>query len=313
MDGLYSTRNGGGADWLLTQFEIDKASEVFPCPDDPAVRVAWILTLQCRQGVQCVSCAPLQERRESPDGTVSFFFEETEALPAYCLGFCVFPVGSFCVDEATMHNAPLTPALPTRLFRPSKTAAPSSSIIRTLHESIALFEEFLGVAFPCTGKVDVVIAPCMTLGGMENHSLVFLNARLVQSKTEPGTDLVETIVHEVCHHWIGNRFGFPFAIKEGVCLVLEKWFGDLLSKRPPRRLRAIGGDEASELAVLLSYQAEQQLRAETYQRAVVAMTALAAALGFDGFVTKIRQLLRDGPSSQSPYITAEEFFDFMRR
>ena len=82
-------------------------------------------------------------------------------------------------------------------------------------------------------SLNVLFVPLMPIGGMEHHGNIFLNESIirpplkaVRSKVED--EVITLVVHELCHHWLGNVVGMPFAVKEGLCQVLERAIGNIL-------------------------------------------------------------------------------------
>ncbi|ORC86790.1 putative aminopeptidase, putative,metallo-peptidase, clan MA(E), family M1, partial [Trypanosoma theileri] len=123
--------------------------------------------------------------------------------------------------------------------------------------------------------LTIVVAPTMPyISGMEHHSCIFLNETIYrtsqnnnnnnnsssgsgssgnsnnnnntkgsskqQATSSDEVSRVELIVHELAHHWVGNALGMPFVLKEGVCLLLEQCFCDIIMGKPMRKIKPSG-------------------------------------------------------------------------
>lgn len=184
----------------------------------------------------------------------------------------------------------------------------------TIRKAIPILVDFFGndddegpFFLPWTSKIEVVVVPVMPIGGMENHGLIFLNESSAPPKGQKGAkgqqreeELIELIVHELAHHWIGNVVGLPFAFKEGICQVLERCLGDVVQGRPMRKLTV-----ASELASSsLEVKSGSELTGETYQNALNFTLHRASSMGFEAFRQRLQVLC--GAEKMGTYVDTEE-------
>ncbi|CCW65872.1 unnamed protein product [Phytomonas sp. EM1] len=123
-------------------------------------------------------------------------------------------------------------------------------VMHVVQEAVRLLQHFFHSPLPLLqcDVVTVLLAPTMPyLSGMEHHCCVFLDEAIFATKragaAEKGgkdkhtaeIEQVELIVHEIVHHWMGNAVGLPFAVKEGICMVLESVFADIILYGKPKR------------------------------------------------------------------------------
>lgn len=156
----------------------------------------------------------------------------------------------------------------------------------------------------------VLAAPKLVLGGMENDGFIFLKESLgVSNQSQPGQgrrsveaatkELVRFIVHEVVHHWIGNRVGFSFAWKEGITLVLERYYGNVLLGLNPNQGSKGGASTtesesaASESGKLVEVDSGKELSGTTYHKAESAMEAVVRKLGWKAFQNGVQRMIHE--------------------
>lgn len=134
-------------------------------------------------------------------------------------------------------------------------------------------------------------------------------------------ELTRFVVHEIAHHWIGNRIGFSFAWKEGITLVLERYFSNQLLGLPLNSgvkgvssssssanddsgggggVRGAAASSASARSTttaggaggLVQVSQGQELSGETYQKAEAAMEAAVKKMGWTRFQTGMQKMFR---------------------
>lgn len=277
-DGNDGNGSGAGAMPLplLTHFEVSLARWAFPCPDDPAYRIDW--TLQSLQLPACYGAGTVlangsEVTRRTVRGQggeqVQLGYSTVGPLPAYVLAFAAYPSREEPLLSVDAELA-LLPA--SQLADPagadgSETTGPCCIPVSVLadgcgtgitHEtlqgvldallfSIRYFSDFFQCPLPLCGcdRFRLLLAPMVPfLSGMENHCCVFLNEdifadKAAGAKAGDAVARVELIAHEVAHHWVGNRVGFSFPVKEGICQVLEQQAADAFLGRPVRKLVAL--------------------------------------------------------------------------
>lgn len=211
---------------------------------------------------------------------VQLGFGPVGPLPAYVIAFAAYP-GEDPLNAVSTEMELLPPghylrpegseaeAVAPRVIPVSVLAAKGSGIteatLRTtldcLVDSVRYVNAFFHCPLPLCGCTELRVLLCPTvpyLSGMEHHGCVFLNEAIFTDSTAGGggggaasaggkgaeaAALVraELVGHETVHHAVGNRIGFSFAVKEGVCQVLEQLCADAFLGRPPRKLVTLSG------------------------------------------------------------------------
>ncbi|SYZ68415.1 aminopeptidase [Leishmania braziliensis MHOM/BR/75/M2904] len=265
-------------------------------------------------------------------------------LPAYVFSFACFPdaaslestsatgdgldvlegrlvIPKFLGDiTSSFSNAPI----PVRVLARRQARIATATLERVLRltiDAVTALQQLFQCPLPLLQceHLDVLLGPTMPyISGMEHHCSIILNESIYQadkkaaigsrgggganSNAEVGQ--TELIVHEVTHHWIGNALGLPFAVKEGICQVIEQCVADTLLGKPMRKYKADSGGSAkfnspspsSSTAKLpkSTIQASEkghEFTGASYQHARSAIKQLIADHGFDRFLLCLQQLL----------------------
>ena len=312
--GLYTC--GGGR--LATHFEVDHARGACPCPDHPMLRLRWNVTVQHPEKYLCFGNGPVASVKPcggSGGGGMAqtVFGEVGPSLPAYCIGLFLAPSSSMIVT-------PVPKLMGCRVVVPVNSAFPTDVVVSSLQVALPILKSYFPMSsggeddeqeivegdepllLPFASKLDVVVVPRMPIGGMEHHGLIFIN-ELVGTKgtrAKQTIDITELVIHEVAHHWIGNAVGMPFAIKEGICQIVEQCVGDVVLGKAMRKYSV----SAELAAASLSVEHGQELTGHTYQRALNFMMHHASTMGFSGFCKSLHRLLK---LNWGGYITEAQF------
>ena len=192
---------------LATHAQPEFARRIFPCLDEPAIKTTFSLTIRTLERFNCVSCSRVQSIREDKelDANVKIVsFEKTGLLPTSLFGFAVGDLKS--IKGETESGLPITIYSP---MRPQDASLVMDSIQRYL----PVLEKFFGSQFP-VNKLDVVLLPFLSDVVMENFGLItaqmdiFLPPKVGLADRQPRDQMVQIIVHELVHQWIGNYVSF---------------------------------------------------------------------------------------------------------
>ncbi len=202
------------SDFLYTLFVPARASQTFPCFDQPDLKARYSLTLGAPAGWQLVANGAEIGREVSGD-RVTVRFAETEPLPTYLFAFAA---GKFFVEEADRNGRHL------RMFHRETDAAKvarNRDAIFDLHgAAIAWLERYTGIPYRF-GKFDFVLIPSFQFGGMEHAGAILYNASgLMLDETATQNQKLgraSVIAHETSHMWFGD-------------LVTMRWFNDVWMK-----------------------------------------------------------------------------------
>ena len=201
-------------DFLYSLFVPARASQAFPCFDQPDIKGSLSLSLDIPASWAAVSNAPEIGRNSSGD-RVTVRFGQTAALPTYLFGFAV---GRFSVERAERNGR--TFQMFHRETDAAKVAANRDVIFDLHQQAIEWLETYTDRKYPFQ-KLDFVLLPAFQFGGMEHAGAIFYNAPyLFLDKTATQTQQLgraSLIAHETAHMWFGD-------------LVTMKWFDDVWLK-----------------------------------------------------------------------------------
>jgi aminopeptidase N len=202
------------ADFLYSLFVPARASECFPCFDQPDLKARFALSLQIPRDWTAVSNGPEVKRIEREENVI-VDFERTSPISSYLFAFAA---GEFQVEE--IEGA-------SRRIRIYHRETDRAKVERNLDEIMSLhqhaldwLEEYTGIDHPFP-KLDFVLIPSFQYGGMEHAGCIFYRDQLVLLDESPTRDerlrRASIISHETAHMWFGN-------------LVTMTWFNDVWLK-----------------------------------------------------------------------------------
>ena len=202
------------ANLVFSLFVPARASEVFPCFDQPDMKARWRLALNLPAGWNAVSNSATTAHIATRLGE-RFEFAETVPLPTYLLAFAA---GRLRID--TVDAGPL----PIRIFHREPDTERLTASLQTIAEqhwhALGWLELYTAIAYPFD-KLDVVLIPSFQFGGMEHPGAIFYNADslLLDDGATESRHLARAnlIAHETAHMWFGD-------------LVTMTWFDDVWMK-----------------------------------------------------------------------------------
>ena len=201
-------------EFLYSLFVPARASQAFPCFDQPDIKGSLALALEIPASWTAVSNAPEIERQTSGDRMV-VRFGETAALPTYLFGFAA---GQFSVERGERNGRAYR--MYHRETDAEKVTANRETIFDLHHQAVEWLETYTDRKFPFP-KLDFVLLPAFQFGGMEHAGAIFYNAPyLFLDKTATQNQHLaraSLIAHETAHMWFGD-------------LVTMKWFDDVWLK-----------------------------------------------------------------------------------
>ena len=201
-------------EFLYSLFVPARASQVFPCFDQPDIKGSLSLTLELPEPWLAVSNAPEIVRETSGD-RATVRFGQTAALPTYLFGFVA---GKFSIERADRGGRAFR--LYHRETDAAKVAANRDTIFDQHQQALEWLETYTDRKYPFQ-KLDFVLLPSFQFGGMEHAGAIYYNApRLFLDKTATLNEQLaraNLIAHETAHMWFGD-------------LVTMKWFDDVWLK-----------------------------------------------------------------------------------
>jgi aminopeptidase N len=191
-----------------------RASQTFPCFDQPDIKGSLSLSLEVPADWAAVSNAP-EIGRETHGDRVTVRFGETAALPTYVFGFAA---GKFSVERGERGGRVFH--MYHRETDAAKVAANRETIFDLHQQAIEWLEPYTDRKYPFQ-KLDFVLLPAFQFGGMEHAGAIFYNAPyLLLDATATQNDQLRRanlIAHETAHMWFGD-------------LVTMQWFDDVWLK-----------------------------------------------------------------------------------
>jgi aminopeptidase N len=206
--------------YAYTNLEPYYANQVFPCFDQPDLKASFTVEVNTPAHWKVVSNAALQGSAPASDGKRKHVFLPTQRISTYLFAMAAGPFhvweSEASVKDAS-HGVPVR--VPLRLLAPRAFAkfVDAKQWLQTTREGLAFYSHEFDVVYPFS-KLDQVLVPGLSFGGMENPGAIFYN---VDDVTYRGITYVSTyvsnakiILHEISHQWFGD-------------LVTMKWWDDL--------------------------------------------------------------------------------------
>lgn len=201
-------------DFLYTLFVPNKASQTFPCFDQPDLKAKYALSVRIPEKWTAVAQGfELPKTTENGFHTVRF----AETLPTSTYLFA-FAAGQFNIVKKKVEGREM------RMFHREsdimKVSRNEETVFALHGKSLKWLEDYTGIPYPYA-KFDFVVLPAFPFGGMEHPGSIFYSDKglfLEESATPKQIfDRAHLIAHETSHMWFGN-------------LVTMKWFNDVWLK-----------------------------------------------------------------------------------
>lgn len=202
------------AEFMYSLFVPARASECFPCFDQPDLKTRFRLSLDIPAAWQAMSNAPEAGREMKGDRT-TVAFGQTQPISTYVFGWAA---GQFQVEQQQVGSRML------RMFHretdPEKVDRNLATLFDLHARSLDWMEQYTGVPYPFD-KFDFAALPSFQYGGMEHAGAVFYrDSALLLDQAPTQEDLLQRaslVAHETAHMWFGD-------------LVTMSWFNDVWLK-----------------------------------------------------------------------------------
>ncbi|PIB35151.1 hypothetical protein BFP72_06945 [Reichenbachiella sp. 5M10] len=201
-------------DYMYSLFVPNKASEVYPCFDQPDIKATYSLTLNVPSMWECMSNAAVAKVALEGERK-SVMFEKTELISSYLFAFTagIFEKRSFTGEVFDFEMI-------YRVHDEERLEENLEEIYNLHMRSVAWMEEYTGIAFPFD-KFGVAVLPSFPFGGMEHPGVIDYRASLLMldetATLEDQLKRAGLIAHETAHMWFGNY-------------VTMTWFDDVWMK-----------------------------------------------------------------------------------
>ncbi|HEV3215096.1 MAG TPA: M1 family aminopeptidase [Vicinamibacterales bacterium] len=201
-------------DYLYSLFVPARASQTFPCFDQPDLKGSLTLALEIPSGWEAVANG-FEKERQAAGNRKTIHFAPTQALPTYLFGFAA---GKFTAEESERGGR--TFRMYHRETDAARVARNKDALFDLHQQAIAWMEDYTARRYPFD-KLDFVLLPAFQFSGMEHAGAIFYNqSSLLLDETatqEQELARATTIAHETSHMWFGD-------------LVTMKWFDDVWMK-----------------------------------------------------------------------------------
>ena len=199
-------------DYLYTLLVPADANQLFPCFDQPDLKVRLSLTVVAPVEWTVIANGSLA-RADTSGGIAASRFTETRPISTYLIAFAA---GPWYRASSTVKGRTIN----AYVRRSRAREADLDSLLAANHRALAWMERYFDFPFPFE-KFDFVLAPAFPFGGMEHPGAVFYNENGFIFRDRPTRPRLlsrhSTILHEVAHQWFGD-------------LVTMRWFDDLWLK-----------------------------------------------------------------------------------
>ncbi|HVK68409.1 MAG TPA: M1 family aminopeptidase [Polyangium sp.] len=295
-----------GASYIFSHFEATAARRVFPCIDDPGVKVPWQISLRVREADVALSNTPALGETKEPGGMKLVRFAPTQPLPSYLIAFAVGPFD--LVDAGTAGKN----KIPVRFAVPRGAAGKTSFAAKTTPPLLGMLEEYLGSAYPYE-KLDVVAVPRLaSFGAMENPGLITYGARGSLAAPADETPMFRrgftaTMAHELAHQWFGNLVTMDYWEDLWLNESFATWMGSKVVERfapswhEDTRRVASASYAMGEDGLLSARKIRQEIRTQddianafdsiTYQKGAAVLRMFEAYVGPEKFQRGVRRYL----------------------
>jgi cytosol alanyl aminopeptidase len=188
--------------YITTQFESIFARRVFPCFDEPNVKVPWQLTLDVPVDNLAFANTPVASETALDATHKRVAFAPTKPLPSYLVAF---GVGPFEIVDAGKTQS----GAPVRVIALAGRAADAQWAAQTSAPIVNVLEDWFGMPYPYE-KLDMLTIPVSSgFGAMENPGLITYAGRLILHDPKTITKAqrfawVDVAGHEVAHQWFGD-------------------------------------------------------------------------------------------------------------
>ncbi|MFQ5739024.1 MAG: M1 family metallopeptidase [Acidobacteriota bacterium] len=209
-DGPLNRRGG----YLYTLFVPNRASEAFPCFDQPDLKARFDLELEVPNRWRAVSNAP-ETGSEQEGIRKRVRFLPTRPISTYLFAFAA---GDFQMEEGDRGQWHF------RMFHRETDRQKVERNRETLFDlhaaALSWLEEYTRIPYPFQ-KFDFFLIPSFQFGGMEHPgAILYRDSGLLMSQSPTQSQMLRrasVIAHETTHMWFGD-------------LVTMRWFDDVWTK-----------------------------------------------------------------------------------
>jgi cytosol alanyl aminopeptidase len=182
--------------FLVTQLEDDDARSVWPCFDEPHLKVSHQFTITTTAGLAVITNGAETSAR-TRRGRTTHTFAATLPIPTY--GAAV-AIGDYV-------PTPVATSVPTTVWSARGEEGDLTILSDEIRAALPALEKWFDIPYPY-GKLDWIVVPSFNLAGMENPGAVVMSAELLpppgHATVRDRHDLSMLVAHELTHMWFGD-------------------------------------------------------------------------------------------------------------
>lgn len=263
-----------------------------PCFDDPGEMQSSEMIVTVPAGNEALSNGRLENRKDNPDGTVTFHWLQDKPHASYLI---TLVVGKFAVVREEWRGKPVLYYVP-----PGKESQAQNAFGRT-RKMLDLFSRKTGVEYPWDKYAQVCAEQFG--GGMENTSATTLGTGVLHDdRAHLDTDVDDLISHELAHQWFGDlvtcRSWSHVWLNEGFASLFEAvWAQDAGGPDAAQtvlhrfREQALAGAAEAPVVDRDYKNPNDMFDARVYQKAGFMLHVLMERMGEDAFWRGIKEYL----------------------
>ncbi|GAV53352.1 hypothetical protein ZYGR_0AI06360 [Zygosaccharomyces rouxii] len=203
---------------ISTHCQPTYARSILPCLDEPDVKAHFQLQIKTWERFKVISnvAAISHETQGASDNCVDtgknwqvVQFGRTPPMASSLFGFTIGDL-EFISTQIMSINGGKT--IPLRIFSPWEITQ-AAFALDTVQKYLPILEEFFGQSYPLD-KLDFVLLPFLTDMAMENFGMISIQTSHILVPASVLADvytrqqLMQLIVHELVHQWVGNYVSF---------------------------------------------------------------------------------------------------------
>ncbi|CAR27360.1 ZYRO0C15070p [Zygosaccharomyces rouxii] len=204
---------------ISTHCQPTYARTILPCLDEPDVKAHFQLQVKTWQRFKVISnvAAISHENQEANDKNAdnnnnNWQIVKFGRTPAMATSLFGFTIGDFEFISTQIKSTSGSKTIPLRIFSPWEITQ-AAFALDTVQKYLPILEQFFGQSYPLD-KLDFVLLPFLTDMAMENFGMISIQTSHLLIPPSMLADvytrqqLMQLIVHELVHQWVGNYVSF---------------------------------------------------------------------------------------------------------
>ncbi|CCF60240.1 hypothetical protein KAFR_0J01760 [Kazachstania africana CBS 2517] len=213
--GVFKARHPDNKGYIIaTHCQPSFARLIYPCVDEPSVKTTFELSIISSATMKAVSAASIDVIEDIGSGKVKTIFRKTPLLTTSLFGFTL---GAFDTIKIEIPITQIVEGNEEQQFFPVIMNSPmnvslTSFAIETVKTYLPILVKYFNNFIPYLEKLDFVLLPYLNDMVMENFGMITAHMNLLLLADDKNVALkkqmVQIIVHELVHQWVGNFISF---------------------------------------------------------------------------------------------------------